>query len=276
MKAMSVFSALALVAVFLLPSAAAQNDGLQVEKNKNPQLKQFPDLVIIHGAYDKAKPGVRFRVENRGKAASTACKVKLFAVKLKGMIILEELEFTNDVPALAAGAGYSKGFTLPKTQAEVVTFPTKMVVDSENVVKEYKEDNNEWAFAPKQQIRAEVAAPRDDAPAFSLFSSARGVFSAHRRSRPAKETIECPATLRAEIGNAPAGWDKFGAVTLNFEDVKFEKPGGKPTISCYYSLQESRGLGFAIFRQLPPTYGCGPGAHKRQMICGSIIKAPGK
>lgn len=177
MKAITVFSALALIAVFLLPSAAAQNDGLQAEKNKNPQLKQFPDLVILHGAYDKAGPSVRFRVENRGKAASTACTVKLFAVKLKGMVILQELDFTIDVPALAAGAGYSKGFTLPKTQDGVVTFPTKLVVDSENVVKEYKEDNNEWSFLPKEQRqRAEVAAPRDDAPAFSMFSSKSDVF----------------------------------------------------------------------------------------------------
>jgi hypothetical protein len=55
-------------------------------------------------------------------------------------------------------------FEMPKPEADIKTTPTRVVVDSENVVKELKENDNEWSFFPQTET-ARDEARRDDARA---------------------------------------------------------------------------------------------------------------
>ena len=121
----------------------------EIEKNKDPKLAQFPDLFISSAQVDKAKSRVIARIANRGTAASISCKVKLVAIKTKFFTVIETVEYTLDVPALKQGERYTTAFVLPQPENEIITRPSKLLVDSGNVVKEFREDNNEWSFSPK-------------------------------------------------------------------------------------------------------------------------------
>jgi hypothetical protein len=165
--------------MFSIVTAQEANEP-KIDTNKKSKLKQLPDLVITDGDYDQVKPRVRVIVENRGSGASLPCTLKLFAVRHKALFAIEKLEFVRDVPVLAAGARYGTGLDLPKTEKGISVTPAKMVVDSENVVKEYKEDNNEWSFFAKE---ASNLAPSDGALARSFSPPGRFTASIPRAGR---------------------------------------------------------------------------------------------
>jgi hypothetical protein len=140
------FASIATLAVGFSFSATAQ----EVQINKNKKLPPFPDLVIMRADYDQATPAVTVRVMNRAQGSKAgSCTLKLFGIRHKGLQLLQKLELPRTVPTLVGGASHTTKFDLPKAEGDIKTALFKVVVDSENVVHELKESNNEWSFLPK-------------------------------------------------------------------------------------------------------------------------------
>lgn len=124
--------------------------GQEVQIDKNRKLPPLPDLVIMRATYIEASHAVNVWVMNRSKGSKAkSCTLKLSGLRHKGLQIVEQLELTRTVPALAGGESYMTTFDVPKPEGEIKTALSKVVVDSENVVHELRENNNEWPLQPK-------------------------------------------------------------------------------------------------------------------------------
>lgn len=205
----------------------------EIEKNKNPTLKKFPDLVIKGAEYDKVKPRVRVRVENRGMAASTSCTLKLSAIRVKYFVVVEKVEYTLEVPALNSGAHYAVAFTLPKPENEITTWPTKLFVDSGDVVKEFHEDNNEWSLAPQPIQRSKAVSPS---------TSTRAELFAHA----GQTNLQCPETVVIGMIATPTGWTDYSRRVVPFENLTIVNTAQGSRLMCDYD-----GGRFALDRLVP-------------------------
>jgi CARDB protein len=171
------FASISILVVGFSFSATAQ----EVRINKNKKLPPFPDLVIMRADYDQAKPSVTVRLMNRAMGSKAgACTLKLFGLRHKGLQIVEKLELAHTVPALAGGESYVTAFDLPKPEDDIKTALSKVVVDSDNVVKELKESNNVWSFLPKDNS-AKAGDGGFRAPAYPLGREACQAISRRRR-----------------------------------------------------------------------------------------------
>jgi hypothetical protein len=183
------FASIAILAVGFSFSATAQD----VQINKNKKLPPFPDLVIMRADYDQATPAVTVWVMNRAQGSKArSCTLKLFGIRHKGLQFLQKLELTRTVPALVGGASYTTKFDLPKPEGDIKTALSKVVVDSDNVVKELKEGNNVWSFLPKDDS-ARAGAAGVDAPAYPI-----GREACHAIARRGRERRACNATEERE------------------------------------------------------------------------------
>jgi hypothetical protein len=81
-----------------------------------------------------------------------------------------KVEATRAVPALAGGESYTTIFRTPTPEGETKIMLSRLIVDSEKIIHELKEDNNEWSFAPKNNSKtASTQATRGSyAPSYAL------------------------------------------------------------------------------------------------------------
>ena len=168
MKARAFFTCV--LALGLISPVAAQ----EAKINKNRKLPPPPDLVIMSALFDKESHSINVRVMNRNLGSKArSCTLKLFGVRHQSLIILEKLEWTRTVPELAGGEIYQTSFDVPKPEGDIKTSLSKLVVDSENVVNEGKEHNNEWSFVPQSQTAKNVVTRDAAARDFALAPAGR-------------------------------------------------------------------------------------------------------
>ena len=103
--------------------------------------KESPDLVVKEIVFEQSASKIRVRVQNQGNGPSSSCYLALQSMAANSPALeTEQRVWTTQIPALAAGKGYSN--VIDVAPLKQVNGPWQATVDRSNEVKESNENNN--------------------------------------------------------------------------------------------------------------------------------------
>ena len=119
-------------------------------------------------------------------------------------------------------------------------------------VKEFREDNNEWSFAPKT-IQATKSSWPGTLNRAALFAHA------------GQSQLSCPATLVVGVITPPAGWTDYGRRVVPFENLSIVQTAQGAKISCDYDQGR-----YAVDRLVPGRVCTRDSANSPHISCRAI------
>jgi hypothetical protein len=100
-----------------------------------------PDLIVKEIIFEQSASKIRVRIQNQGNGPSSSCYLALQSMAANIPALgTEQRVWTTQIPALAAGKGYSN--VIDVSPLKQVNGPWRATVDSSNEVKESNENNN--------------------------------------------------------------------------------------------------------------------------------------
>lgn len=100
-----------------------------------------PDLLIKEIVFEPSASKIRVRIQNRGNGTSSSCYLALQSLADNSPALgTEQRVWTIQIPALAAGKGYSN--VIDVSPLKHANGPWRATVDRSNEVKESNENNN--------------------------------------------------------------------------------------------------------------------------------------